>query len=230
MQSTTLALVKWTDAEVHMVEIAEVPYGESASRFENLHAERSVVMLNITLPHVAAARVWNALRVCIQNMKRNEIFNPPHWSEWVFMEGPAQGVFIHCYRSLCVSTVEESDSTSEDRDARGGYGNDSSSDEELSEMPTRVYACKASTGVDLRSRQARLSTCRASHIHEEMLRLIASDSELRDADASLAEALRRRCGVSVSEGSNWLYPSNCEIESSRCECCVSASSDDTWSE
>ena len=105
--------------------------------------------------------------------------------------------------------------------------NPTSSEEEFGVYSRRR---KASVGVEIGSAAAELSARRAARIHEEMLRLIASDSELRDADASLAAALRRRCGLSVSEGSNWLYPSNCEIESPRCECCVSASSDDTWSE
>ena len=69
MQSTTLALTTTTDGEFHMVSIRELPQGESASKLERERRTfRMIVILNVTLRRVAAARVWNALRACMQAM------------------------------------------------------------------------------------------------------------------------------------------------------------------
>ena len=203
MQSTTLALTTTTDGEFHMVSIRELPQGESASKLERERRTfRMIVMLNVTLRRVAAARVWNALRACMQAMTISESSEPKILDD--FNESTSENPFTVCHRVITLyasETAEESVSAT-------------SSEEEFDEYKRLRYA---SDGVEIGSAPAELSARRAARIREEMLRLIASDSELRDAEGSLAATLRRRCGVSISEGSNWLYPSSCEIETPRCE-------------
>ena len=182
MQSTTLALATQTDSEFHIVSIIEVPHGESASQLEISPVH--IVVLNVSLPRVAAARVWNALRARMQTMAVSENSNPETSND--FSESTCGMAFPICCRTMTLYTDEECVSPT-------------SSEEEFGVYSRRR---KASVGVEIGSAAAELSARRAARIHEEMLRLIASDSELRDADASLAAALRRRCRLSVSEGSN----------------------------
>ena len=104
MRSTTLALTRQTDNEFHIVSIIEVPHDKSASQLEKPPL-RMVLVLNVSLPRVAAARVWNALRARMQTMAVSENSNPETSND--FAESTCGMAFTICCHMMTLYPDEE---------------------------------------------------------------------------------------------------------------------------